>query len=445
MTTDVRMREASTPTAPPADYPLWHGSTPPAAFLRTKIREDKFLVEGDGIRVRDAAGRWYVDARSSCWNLGLGYSAQPVKDAIREQLDALANATLLAYDRPAEVTVRYARALRDAVGPATPYVRLGNTGTQMTESAIMVSRFVRQVEGDAERTLVLSLEGSYHGLGPGGNALSGFVRPFDFCGPLMPGVHLVPAEGSWARNLERTLDELGAERVTALIVEPQMGSRGIVPEPDDLREVAELCRRAGIHFIADEVTTGGGRTGAMARTVQLGIEPDMVVLGKNLTSGYVPIAALLVSEAIYAAAAEPDPPRFLPAGSATDGHPVAAAAGLAVLDVFEREGTLDQVQRVGAELQARLAEVHRRRIGAGAVAGAGFMQLFPLLHADGRPWTGPILERFRLACEANGVLLSLGAACAWVVPPFVTRPADCEEIAAAIDAALETVLDEEEA
>ena len=101
---------------------------------------DRFLVAGEGIRVRDAAGRWFLDARSSCWNLGLGYSADEVKEAIRRQLDELPNATLLAYDRPAAVTIEYARALRDAFDSRLPYLRLGNSGSQMTETAVLISR-----------------------------------------------------------------------------------------------------------------------------------------------------------------------------------------------------------------------------------------------------------------------------------------------------------------
>ena len=296
------------------DYPIWHGSIPMEVFIEHKLRAERFLVEGSGIRVRDQTGRWYIDARSSCWNLGLGYSAEGVKDAIRQQLDKLPNANILSYDRPAQVTVDYARALRDAVGsPSLRYIRLGNTGSQMTETAVMLSRLARVIGGEPQRDLVLSFEGSYHGLGIACCALSGITARIDFCGPLAPGVHHVPMRGSWTDNIRHALDELSAERVTAVIFEPQMGSSGIIPEPADLRALAALCRDAGVHLIADEVTTGCGRTGAMSRCLDLGIEPDMLVLGKNLTSGYVPIAALLVSTALYQLAANPDPPRFLPA------------------------------------------------------------------------------------------------------------------------------------
>jgi adenosylmethionine-8-amino-7-oxononanoate aminotransferase len=431
---------AATPTA--LDYPLWHGAMPMATALDGQLSADRFLVEGSGIRVRDAAGRWYLDARSGCWNLGLGHSARDVKDAIIRQLDLLPNATLLSYDRPAEVTVRYARALRDVFGPSLPYVRLGNTGSQMTETAVMLSRFARLLEGTPERTAVLSFEGSYHGMGPGGNAISGVIAYFDFCGPLMPGVVRVPSHGSWTDNVRAALEQLPPERVSCVILEPQMGVMGVVPDGGDLQALAALCRDTGIHFIADEVTTGFGRTGAMSRCLDLGIEPDMLVLGKNLTAGYVPVGALLVSTALYDLAARQQPPLALPAGSATDGHPVAAAAGLAVLDVYRREGILDNVRRVGEHLHRRLTAVHERTIGYGGVTGAGLMRFFPLLDRSG-PWPPDRVERFRLACEDRGVLISSAAVGAWVVPPLVSTAADCDEIADAVDAALTALLAEE--
>lgn len=425
------------PSGRPENYPLWHGSVPMEMFLEGRLRTEKFLQEGSGIRVRDTAGRWYIDARSGCWNLGLGYSAQTVKDAISRQLDRLPNATTLSYERPAEVTVRYARALTKAAG--LPYVRLGNTGSQMTETAVMMSRFARLLEGSPQRTAVLSFEGSYHGLGPGGNAISGMTAGFNFCGPLMPDVFHVPAGGRWTDNIRTKIDELGADRITCVILEPQMGIMGVIPDADDLRGLAALCRENGIHFIADEVTTGFGRTGAMSRCVELRIEPDMLVFGKNMTAGYIPIAALLVSEALYSLAANPNPPRFLPAGSATDGHPVAAAAGLAVLEVYERDGILDNVRRVGAYLHDRLQAVHAKRIGHGQVSGAGLMQSFPLTDSSGAPWSPQLRDRFRLIAEDRGVLLSVGAFGVWVVPPLVTTNEDCDEIAQVMDEALSNI------
>lgn len=420
------------------NYPLWHGCEPMGPFIRN-ITEDRFIVRGEGVRVRDASGRWFLDARSSCWNLGLGYSAQSVKDAIQRQLDELPFGTVLVHEKIPEVTVRYARALSKIFGPALPFVRLGNSGSQMTETAVLLSRFVRTLEGTPERTAVLSFEDSYHGQGPGASAFSGMCTSENSCGPLLPDVHLVSADGSWRDNVSRALEALTPQRVTAVLVEPQMNA-GIIPAPADLVDLAALCRSVGVHFVADEVTTGFGRTGAMSRCLDLGIEPDLLVLGKNMTSGYVPIGALLVAGPLYEIAYDPDPPLTLTAGSTTDGHPLAAAAGLAVLDVYERDGILEHVKRVGSFLQKRLQAVHDQRVGAGDVAGAGLMQRFPLRDASGQLWADDLTDQLEVACEDNGLLLSFGYDCLWLVPPLIVTEEDCEEIAAKLDAALERVL-----
>ncbi|MGH8900462.1 MAG: aminotransferase class III-fold pyridoxal phosphate-dependent enzyme [Egibacteraceae bacterium] len=419
-------------------YPLWHGWEPMGPFIRN-ITEDRFIVRGEGIRVRDASGRWFLDARSSCWNLSLGYSAQPVKDAIQRQLNELPFGTILVHEKIPQVTVRYARALSEIFGPALPFVRLGNSGSQMTETAVLLSRFVRTLEGNPERTAVLSFEDSYHGQGPGANAFSGSVATESSCGPLLPDVHFVAVEGSWKDNVSEALEELTPQRVTAVLVEPQMNA-GTIPSPADLVDLAALCRSVGVHFIADEVTTGFGRTGAMSRCLDIGIEPDLLVLGKNMTSGYVPVGALLVSAPLYEIAYDPDPPLTLAAGSTTDGHPLAAAAGLAVLDVYERDGILEHVKRVGTFLQKRLQDVHGKHGGVGDITGAGLMQRFPLRDASGQPWTEESTDRLHSACEDNRLLLSFGDDCLWLVPPLIVTEEDCEEIAAALDAALERVV-----
>src|SRR5207302_416820 len=198
----------------------------------------------------------------------------------------------------------------------------------------------------------LSFQFSYHGLGPGASAFSGLAANFNACGPLLPDVHFLPVEGGWAANVSRALDELGPERTSAVIVEPQMGSRGFVPEPDDL---------------------------------------------------------------------------------------VAAAAGLAVLRVYERDGILEHVRSVGAFLQERLRALHAETIGSGDVQGAGLMQLFPLVDAEGKPWPPPKLDQLRLACEDHGLLLSIALSGLWIVPPLISTESDCVEIVEALEAALADV------
>lgn len=419
------------------DYPIWHSTNPMGPFLRDTLAPGKFAVKGDGIRLLDADGNWYIDARSGLWNMSLGYSASEVKQAIARQLAELPFATLLAYDRPPQVTVEYARELREWF-PGLPWMRFGNSGSQMTETAVLLSMFAHGTDGSVERTNIISLEGSYHGTGPGASALSGSLVGLIDDVPLSPSVHYLWADpGSWTTNFAQAIDDCGAERIAALIIEPLMGSSGVIPTDEDLHGVAKLCKASGIHFIADEVTTGFGRTGAMSRCQDIGIQPDMITLGKNMTTGYVPFGALMMSDRIYGAAFASEHATTFAAGTTTDGHPVAAAAGLAVLDYFRRHELLGHVVKVGAHLRERLEAVAAAR--RGQVAGVGLMQRFTLNQDNGIPWLPRQAEKLRLACEAEGLLVSRTTGGIWVMPPFIVDEADCDEIAARVSRALTRV------
>ncbi|HEY1616908.1 MAG TPA: aminotransferase class III-fold pyridoxal phosphate-dependent enzyme [Streptosporangiaceae bacterium] len=399
-------------------------------FLRDDLSRDQFLVEGRGIYVRDHGGKWYADARSSLWNVALGYGHPRVTAAIRRQLDLLPFATLLSYSHPAAVTVEFANALAARLPGRLRHIRLGSTGSQMTEAAMLLSRFFRQATGEPERIAVIAVEGSYHGTGPGASALSGCLLPVrGWNGPVLPGVHHVPAGGPWAAAVRELAGDLGEDRVTAVIIEPMMGSTGVIPADDDLRELAGYCRARGIHLIGDEVTTGYGRTGHLSRLLHLGIEPDLLIFSKAITAGYVPGAALAVHDEIFDPVFLLDTGQAFVHGSTTDGHPLAAAAGLAVLAALYEDGVMAAVPAAGELLQDALAALHREYLPAGEVGGAGLMRRFQLRGPDGSPW--PMAEVMRLhgQCEENGLLVSAGAGCLWFLPPLVISDGQITEVA----------------
>jgi adenosylmethionine-8-amino-7-oxononanoate aminotransferase len=405
---------------PVSEYALWHGLEPMRGFLNDTISRDQLLVEGRGIYVRDQGGRWYADARSSLWNMALGYGHPKVTAAIREQLDKLPFATLLTYAHPAAVTVEFANALAARLPSGLRHIRLGTTGSQMTEAAMLVSRFFRHVTGEPERTAVIGIDGSYHGTGPGAAMLSGCLRPMrEWNGPALPGVYHVAAGGEWAQAVRDQADSLGAEHVTAVIIEPMMGNTGIIPSDADLRELAGYCRGQGIHLIGDEVSTGYGRVGHLSRLLQLGIEPDLLVFSKGITAGYVPGSALAVHDRIFGPLYELDTGQAFMHGSTADGYPLAAAAGLAVLDVLYEDGLIETVPRTGDLLQEALAELHREYLPAGEVSGAGLMRRFQLYGADGAPWPAAEVMRLHEMCENNGLLVSVADEGFWFLPPLI--------------------------
>jgi adenosylmethionine-8-amino-7-oxononanoate aminotransferase len=407
-----------------ATYAGWHGAAPMREWFE-RAEAGACIVEGRGARVCDAAGRWYLDAKAGLWNVTLGYDHPTLVAALERQLRTLPAGCLVRGERPPQVSVELANALAARLPAGLRRIRLGTSGSQLVEAAVLLSRCARVAEGTPRRKEVVALRGAYHGAGPGAWALTDMPHSHELYGPLLPGVRRVPAA---LDALEEALAEAGPERVTAVILEPIQGDRVVTPSAAYLRGVRELTERHGVHLIADEVATGTGRTGAVSLAVELGVVPDLLVLGKGLTSGYVPATALAVSDRLYDLLY--DGPAFAH-GSTADGSPLAAAAGLAVLHALFEEGLLEHVRQIGAVLERRLVELRDGVEEVVEVGGAGLMLGVRL--AD---WPVGRMRRLGAACAEAGVLVQTLGDRVVLVPPFVIDERDCDEIVEAIASAV---------
>jgi adenosylmethionine-8-amino-7-oxononanoate aminotransferase len=428
-------------------YAAWHGWQPMGYFLAGASWE-QLVVEGKGIRVRDRGGRWYLDARSCLWHATLGYGHEGVENAIRRQLATLPIATGLAYGRPAAVTIEYANALAARLPEGLRRIRFANSGSQIVEMAVMVSRYHRRLSGDPQRTNVIALWQSYHGAGPGASALTGSLLYHMNSGPLAGDVHHAAPPSSSdetrADAVRAKVEELGADSVTAVMVEPVLGNLGLALSPGYLRDLAALCAETGIHLILDEVSTGFGRVGALSRGLDVGVRPDMLLFGKGITAGYLPFAAMAVSERIYRDAFTPrDGVPFLH-GSTSDGHPLGASAGLAVLEALDEDDLLAGATARGELLRSVLRATGERHAVVAGVDGVGMMVRVLVAKDDGTPLDPgeqvaipqgevPTLHR---RCEQAGLLVSMGPNCLILAPPLVTTEDECLEIADLLDRAL---------
>jgi adenosylmethionine-8-amino-7-oxononanoate aminotransferase len=426
-------------------YRLWHGATPMGRFFRDSD-PGMFLVSGSGSTVCDRAGREYLDARSSMWNVTLGYSCEPVKEAIRAQLDMLPSGTVMRYEHPAQVATDYAGQLAGILPDPLNYVRFGNTGSQMTEAAAMLSRFYRRMTGERGRDYVITVQGSYHGTGPLATALTAdpvfqecsepidrFVRHV-----VAPAFEDQPDDTDPVRPVLDLIDDIGADRVTAVMLEPVLGT---FVRPVPLRYLNRLifeCRARGIHVIADEVTTGAGRTGSMTVTERLELVPDMVVLGKGLSAGYFPLAALAVSRSIYDPLAGADHRVGFPNGSTTDGHPLGMAAGSAVLSLITAPGFFESVRETAAYLTDLLRDTLADHPAVRMIGGAGMMIGIELVRPNGTPWSPSDVNQLRLACRDHGLLTSFSIGVLPLMPPLNITRTDCGELARRLDKALHT-------
>lgn len=419
-------------------YPLWHGFDPMKTYVDT-LEPGRFFVSGEGVWVTDADGKRYLDARACLMNVTLGYSHPRLIAAIADQAATLPVATLLGYEHPAEITVEYARRLAAKMPAGLGRIRLGHTGTQAVETAMLASRWARVQEGTPARMGILAHHTAYHGTGPGATALIGWEPWRDAAGPLVPGVVHTEAVGSMFEDFEAAIAKAGPETISAVFIEGVTGKHEIAPTHDDLRQLADLCARNGIHLVVDEVISGMGRSGTYTVCEGAGITPTMITLSKGITSGYQPLGAVAVSEELFQRVGLGE--KEFPLASTTDGHPIGAAAGMAVLEAIDEEGILDNVVKQSARLLDNLTQIHEEFLGGPRPDARGLALVFPLHDADGNPWADEAIERLRLTADEGGLLFTggEGSAHVWFFPPLIITDEEVDEIADRLRTALLTV------
>jgi adenosylmethionine---8-amino-7-oxononanoate aminotransferase len=355
---------------------LWHPFTQQQAWSE----EEPLMVErGEGSYLFDTEGRRYLDGTAALWCNVHGHRHPAIDAAVREQLDRIAHSTLLGLSHPgaAELAAR----LVAIAPPGLSRVFYSDSGATAAEIALKIAfQYQRQRGGEhARRTSFVHLRDSYHGDTIGAVSVGGIDLFHSTYRPLLFDAHV--AESGDAADLERIL-AAHAEEVAAVIVEPLVqGAAGILLHPPGyLRAVRELCDRHGVLLICDEVATGFGRTGTMFACEGEGVAPDLLCLAKGITGGYLPLAATLSTEEIYEGfLGAPEEQRTFFHGHTYTGNPLACAAALASLDVFEEERTLERLQPKIALLEELLgtvaampevAEVRQRGVMVGIDLGA---------------------------------------------------------------------------
>jgi putrescine---pyruvate transaminase len=337
-------------------------------FAKPASEADHFvsMARGEGALVWDDKGNEYVDGMGSLWFANVGYGRPEVVDAITEQAR-----TLHAYHCFDPFTNGPADALAErlaALAPVDdPRVFLVSSGSESVDSAMKLARLAHGRAGHAERQLIVSRSAGYHGVTYGGTSAQGIPDNQVGFGPLLPEVTSVPGDDIEA--MATLLAERGDE-VAAVISEPVQGAGGVYPPPEDyLTQLRRLCDDHGAFLILDEVICAFGRLGHWFGAEHYAVRPDMITFAKGVTSGYVPLGGVVVGAPVHEALANDDE-FVLRHGHTYSGHATAAAAGLACLDVTEKEGLLDRAVEVGSRLSRGLHSLHEDGLVT-AVRGAG--------------------------------------------------------------------------
>jgi adenosylmethionine-8-amino-7-oxononanoate aminotransferase len=319
---------------------LWHPFTQQLGW----VEEEPLMIErAEGSQLIDREGRRYIDGVSSLWCNVHGHRHPGIDAAVAAQLERVAHSTMLGLSHPGAAEL--AGRLVELAPPGLSRVFYSESGSTAVEIALkMAFQYQRQRGGQhARRASFVHLRDSYHGDTIGSVSVGGIDAFHATYGPLLFRTHA--AEPGDATDLERVL-EAHEEEVAAVIVEPLVqGAAGmLVHPPGYLHAVRELCDRFGLLLICDEVATGFGRTGTMFACEQEGVSPDLLCLAKGLTGGYLPLAATLATERIYAGfLGAPSEQRTFFHGHTYTGSPLACAAALASLDAFEQERTLERL------------------------------------------------------------------------------------------------------
>ncbi len=410
---------------------FWH----PFADM-AEVRDHEFKIErGEGVYVFDPSGRAYIDAAAGLWYCHVGHGRREIADAVAAQMERLE-----CYQTFGDLTNGPANALCDRLvelsdmDDARVFLTLG--GGDGIETAAKLARMYWVLQGRPGKTQLIHRSFSYHGTHGFGTTLSGLPTIRADFGPLTGGVSEVPFDS--LELLEAEIERLGPDNVAAFFCEPVIGAGGVRPVPDGyLQALSEVCHRHDVLLVIDSVICAFGRVGTWLGYERWGMEPDLVVTAKGLTSGYLPLGAVIASGRV----AEPfwsEPGRMMVRHGATyAGHPTCCAAALANLDLLEGEELVPRGRELEGDLWAAVSPLAEHP-ACGAVRGgvglAAAVDLSDALAADPHA-----AHAFYDAVREAGVLVRGQATGVAIGPPLTITTAQLTEIADAVRVGLDAV------
>jgi putrescine aminotransferase len=404
----------------------------------------RIITHAEGPYIWDIDDRKILDGMAGLWCVNVGYGRRELAEVAARQMQQLPYYN--SFFKTATVpSIELAARLVELTPDGLNHVFFANSGSEANDTIVRMVRYYWELEGQPERQIIIGRQYGYHGStnvtaslsgshmhGQGGVPLPGFAHvraPYSF-GAESPVTDLDDFGREAAQALEIQIQELGAHRVAAFIGEPVQGSGGmIIPPSSYWPEIQRICKKYDILLIADEVITGFGRTGRWFASERYDIKPDLMTLAKGLSSGYLPISAVMVgdrvAETIIHKGGE------FEHGFTYSGHPVAAAVALENLRIIEDEKLVENADRVGTYLQERLKELETHPL-VGEVRGVGLLGAIELVeNKSPRRFfsaVGEVGTRCRNHCFANGLVMRAVRDTMIISPPLIFTPAHVDEL-----------------
>ena len=404
----------------------------------------RIIVKGEGVWLTDSDGNRIMDGMAGLWCVNIGHGRPEIAEAVQKQMAEISyyNTFFKTSHPPA---IELAAALAEIAPERFNRVFFTGSGSEANDTVLRMVRTYWATLGKPEKQIIIARRNAYHGSTVAGASLGG-MKPMHAQGGLpIPGIHHIaqpywfdeggamsPEEfGLWAaRELERAIDALGEDKVAAFIAEPIQGAGGVIIPPDSYwPEVRRICREREILFVSDEVICGFGRLGRWFGSTYFGTEPDLMPIAKGLSSGYLPIGGVMVSDKVAAVLEETGDFNH---GFTYSAHPVAAAAALANLKVIREEKLVERVaDDIGPYLQARWrALADHPLVGEARMTGlVGALELVPA-KPDRRRFAGEgkIGTLCRDISFRNGLVMRAVRDSMIISPPLVISHAEVDEL-----------------
>jgi putrescine---pyruvate transaminase len=412
---------------------FWH----PFADMAAVVAQGELVLErGEGCTVWDTEGRRYLDATASLWYCNVGWGRREIGEAVAAQMSSLP-----AYSTFGDLANRPALELAERAAGLAPMpgskVFLTSGGSDSIDTATKMVRRYWQLLGETDRTVLVRRQKAYHGMHTAGTSLAGIPANAAGHGALIQDVLEVPWDD--ADSLRAAIEAVGEDRVAAFFCEPVIGAGGVYPPPDGYLEAARaVCRDTGVLFVADEVITGFGRCGDWFASGRFGLEPDVVVCAKGISSGYLPLGAVIASPAV----AEPfwrEGAGMWRHGYTYSGHAAVAAAALVNIDILEREALPARARSLEGSFLDALKQLSDHELVGDVRGGLGLLGAVNV-RTDLVEEDPAIGASAGAATREAGVLVRplVGGALA-VSPPLTVDEAQIQEIVDGLRAGLDAV------
>jgi len=403
-------------------------------------KDPRLVVRGEGIYYWDHKGGKILDGSSGLFCAAAGHCRPEIAEAVHKQLQENDFAPPFQMGHPGafELAEKIARLTPDGID----HVFFTNSGSEAIDTALKIAMAYHRARGEGQRTRFVSRERAYHGVNIGGMSLSGMVKNREAFSGFMPGiVHMrhtwleenrfakgQPEHGAHlAEDLQRAAETYGGSTIAACFVEPIAGSTGVlVPPVGYLERLREICDAHGILLVFDEVICGFGRTGKAFAAQAFGVVPDIITMAKALTNGAVPMAAVAVQDEIYETVVGASPENAIEMfhGYTYSGHPVACAAGLATLDIYEKENLFERAAELSPYF---LDQMHSLRdLGVVTdIRGYGLIAGFDVAAGDAPGQRGTQLQKDLFW---SGLHVKFTGDTGIVAPPFIAEKEHIDQI-----------------